>query len=64
MSDLLDGYHDGRIDERDELPPSLSNRSSLYQFGWLNGRDDRRNSPRATAKVLRQQLEELESADE
>lgn len=64
MSDLLDGYHDGRIDERDDLPPSLSNRSPLYQFGWLNGRDDRRNSPRAPAEILRRQLEELESADE
>ena len=56
--DLLDGYRDGFADHRDELPEA-TNRSSLYAFGWANGRDDRRGNPRATAQELRDRLASL-----
>lgn len=57
MSDdeILEGYRDGFADER-ENPPSLTNRSRAYQFGWLNGRDDRQRKPRAHTSVLRAEL--------
>lgn len=51
--EMTEGYLDGRTDDREELPPSLSNRSASYRHGWLNGRDDRLGTPRAPAWRLR-----------
>lgn len=51
-AEMLEGYRDGREDTRDE-PPAMSNRSAAYIHGWLNGRDDRCQKPRATAAELR-----------
>jgi hypothetical protein len=53
--DILEGYRDGFADDR-AAPPSLTNRSRAYQFGWLNGRDDRQQKPRAHTSVLRAEL--------
>ena len=44
---------DGLKDDRQQYPDGLSNRSAQYRHGWLNGRDDRRQRPRAAAAVLR-----------
>lgn len=52
-ADMIEGYLDGCNDDRLEFPASLSNRSQSYQHGWLNGRDDRINKPRASADHLR-----------
>lgn len=52
--DMIEGYLDGFTDDRDELPTSFANRSESYRHGWLNGRDDRRGRPRATAGSLRE----------
>ena len=51
--EMVEGYMDGFGDDRTELPGSFSNRSWSYRHGWLNGRDDRMNSPRACAADLR-----------
>jgi hypothetical protein len=50
--DMLEGYRDGYADDRAEM--TLGNRSGAYLHGWQNGRDDRLNSPRAAAAVIRQ----------
>jgi len=63
MPDLVDGYLDGLADDRVEAPSSLANRSPIYRFGWLNGRDDRIRQPRKTAKELREELAELENQE-
>lgn len=60
-SEVSDGYWDGFRDDREELP-SASNRSELYRFGWLNGRDDRLRRPRKSAQELREELAELTAA--
>jgi hypothetical protein len=39
--DVVDGYLDGRKDDRLELPDSLSNRGRAYRHGWLSGLADR-----------------------
>ena len=52
-SDMVQGYIDGKEDDRSELPVSLNNRSHSYRHGWMNGRDDRLGTPRATAAELR-----------
>lgn len=52
--EMTEGFLDGLADGRTELP-ALSNRSEAYQFGWLNGRDDRIHKPRKPAAVLRQE---------
>jgi hypothetical protein len=51
--DMVEGYGDGFRDDRTEMPKSFANRSLSYRHGWLNGRDDRLNKPRATAVDLR-----------
>lgn len=56
MSDVVEGYMDGLKDERSELPATLSNRSDEYRHGWLNGRDDRVNRPRAGAAKIRSDI--------
>jgi len=50
--EMLEGYLDGFNDVRLNLPDG-SNRSPAYKHGWQNGRDDRLNSPRERASVLR-----------
>jgi hypothetical protein len=54
--DMMEGYWDGRDDERIEFPEQ-SNRSPAYRHGWLNGRDDRLHKPRDTAENLRRQAD-------
>jgi len=49
--EMVEGYLDGL---NPETPPPSMNRSASYRHGWLNGRDDRNNSPRDTADNLRQ----------
>ncbi|MDB6036034.1 MAG: hypothetical protein JWM16_6372 [Verrucomicrobiales bacterium] len=44
--EMVAGYRDGRADDRDTLPLTLTNRSAAYIHGWLNGRDDRLKQPR------------------
>lgn len=61
--DMVVGYRDGLRDDRTELPDSLSNRSRSYRHGWLNGRDDRMNSPRACAADLRDLADEAMKLD-
>lgn len=58
--ELLDGYFDGKADERDH-PPEQSNRTEAYRHGWLNGRDDRVHRPRASAAELRRQCDMIEA---
>lgn len=57
-ADIIDGYFDGREDERIEYPEA-TNRSAFYRHGWLNGRDDRVGSPRASAETIRSELAAL-----
>lgn len=52
IDEMIEGYRDGVADTRSEVPEGV-NRSDAYVFGWRNGRDDRTQSPRATADVLR-----------
>jgi hypothetical protein len=54
--EMIEGYLDGRIDERQELP-DLSNRSGAYIHGWRNGRDDRTRKPRASIRILRMEAD-------
>lgn len=63
-ADMVEGYMDGSKDERAELPASLSNRSRSYCHGWLNGRDDRRMKPRASAQELRYMADEAMRLDD
>ena len=58
LREMVEGYRDGFKDNRDEFPMP-SNRSAAYRHGWLNGRDDRRNRPRAPAAVLRERSEAI-----
>lgn len=60
--EMVEGYMDGFKDDRLDMP--ASNRSASYQHGWLNGRDDRVNRPRASAVDLRLQADLAMSADE
>lgn len=55
--DMSEGYRDGLRDAEDDFPDRLANRSASYRHGWLNGRDDRKRSPRTGAEDLRQQAE-------
>lgn len=52
MNEMFEGYLDGFHDSRDEVGEG-TNRSDAYVFGWRNGRDDRKGSPRADAQTLR-----------
>ncbi len=56
--EVVEGYQDGFNDIRLEFP-DLSNRSDAYRHGWLNGRDDRIGSPRASAADIRSQIAEI-----
>lgn len=49
---MAEGYRDGFADHRPDYPHA-TNREPEYVHGWLNGRDDRIGSPRATADELR-----------
>ena len=55
MDEVTQGYWDGMDDE----PAPGANRSDLYRFGWMNGRDDRLHKPRAPAATLRLEYERL-----
>lgn len=59
--EIYEGYRDGRADDRETLPESLSNRSRFYRFGWENGRDDRLHRPRKLAQAIRAELAMLEA---
>lgn len=63
-ADMAEGYMDGLNDDRLEYPDGLSNRSRSYRHGWLNGRDDRMNNPRLTARTLRQLADEAMALDD
>lgn len=54
--EMIEGYLSGKDDTRLELPVN-SNYSPAYIHGWINGRDDRLNKPRASASVLRSRAE-------
>ena len=55
---MVDGYLAGFKSSLAEPPPVLSAFWPVsYRHGWLNGRDDRIRSPRATADVLRRRAE-------
>jgi hypothetical protein len=54
-ADMVEGYLDG-FDP--SSPEPSANRSRSYRHGFANGRDDRRNSPRASAAELRRQADE------
>lgn len=58
--DFVDGYRDG-FDP--EAPEPAGNRSHRYRHGFQNGRDDRRQWPRASAEVLRFRAQTAEIAD-
>jgi len=49
-ADMVQGYWDGR--DLDNPEPG-ANQSASYRHGFLNGRDDRRGQPRASAAALR-----------
>lgn len=55
--DWTEGYRDGRTADSPEPGP---NRSEVYRFAFLNGRDDLRGEPRASAAALREEAERLE----
>jgi len=57
-ADIIDGYFDGHADDRVDYPEA-SNRSQFYRHGWLNGRDDRIGTPRASAQQIRDELAAL-----
>lgn len=63
LNDMVLGYMDGKSDDRNEMPVSMSNRSYSYRHGWMNGRDDRINSPRASAAELRKMAYVVEQMD-
>lgn len=55
-SEIVEGYLDGLRSDLPEL--GETNRSDLYIHGWRNGRDDRRQEPRASAEAIRDSLRE------
>lgn len=59
--EMVEGYRDGLTDDRLDMP--ASNRSASYQHGWLNGRDDRVGTPRASAAELRERADQAMAAD-
>jgi len=61
IDDMILGYQDGRDDYRMSLPKD-NNYSAAYNHGWLNGRDDRINTPRDKASVLRARAEMILSS--
>jgi hypothetical protein len=58
--EMWTGYLDG-FDP--DSPEPNANRSHCYRHGFANGRDDRRNEPRATAATLREMAAEAERLD-
>jgi hypothetical protein len=56
--DMVDGYLDGRDDDRLEFPESLSNRGHAYRHGWLSGLADRSNGKHQAGATF----EEIEAA--
>jgi hypothetical protein len=62
-NEMIEGYWDGKSDDRDDLPEH-SNFSEAYKHGWRNGRDDRLHRPRATAAKLREAAQAILSAPE
>lgn len=56
-SEIVDGYLDGLHSDLPEL--GSTNRSELYTHGWRNGRDDRRQEPRASAEAIRDSLRQI-----
>lgn len=61
--ETLKGYLDGFQDDREDEPPSLTNRTASYRHGWLNGRDDRLGRPRASAEALRRSAQKAQEED-
>ena len=58
--DMIEGYRDGR--QKDAVPPG-PNRTRSYVHGWLNGRDDRLQKPRASAENIRKDATRAELGD-
>lgn len=58
--DMLAGYLDG-LDL--DCPEPSGNRSASYRHGFANGRDDRKGTPRADAKRLRDEAAEAIARD-
>jgi len=58
LDEVTEGYMDGFASDLDELPDG-NNRSESYKHGWKNGRDDRLVRPRASARRLREEAEEI-----
>jgi len=56
-SEIVEGYLDGLRSDLPEL--GATNRSDLYTHGWRNGRDDRRQEPRASADAIRDSLRQI-----
>lgn len=61
--DMVQGYRDGLTDEREGFPASLANRGASYRHGWMNGRDDRLQRPRATVATLTERARDAREAD-
>ncbi len=60
--EMVEGYLDGFGDDRQSLP-EYNNFSPAYSHGWMNGRDDRTQKPRAFAQTLRDQADSIINAD-
>jgi hypothetical protein len=56
--EILQGYRDG-LDPCSPKP--TGNRTPAYCHGWLNGRDDLSQSPRASAATLRSAADQVRS---
>lgn len=62
MSDeMVEGYMDGS--DKDS-PEAGENRTASYKHGFLNGRDDLNNKPRASAGKLRRVAEAVLNEDD
>ena len=58
LLEMVEGYRDGFREDHNEVL-RISNRSEAYQHGWLNGRDDRMGSPRASYEALRAKADQI-----
>ena len=54
--DFVEGYRDGSTS--DALTPG-ANRSDAYRHGFMNAQDDRCQTPRASAQLLREQANQF-----
>jgi hypothetical protein len=58
--EMLQGYLDG-LDAKSPAPSN--NRTHSYRHGFMNGRDDLRKQPRASAAALRDEAIEAKRLD-